>query len=433
MPSLRLLFLAVPIALLGLAGCGGGSSATAASAPNDAIGAIGPANPVATANSAPLVVDGGPPGVAAFNLPYVTVTLCSPGSTTACQVIDHVLVDTGSFGLRIVSAVLAPSVALPPVTPAGGGTLIECTQFAGGYIWGTVRTADVRIAGELASAVPLQVVGDATQAVPSDCSSAGTAQMSQVADLQANGILGVGAFRQDCGAACASAAIPGTYYACTTTACAGIAVALGQQVANPVALFAADNNGIVMQLPALGAGGSAVDPAGTLLFGIGTQANNSLAAGATVFGINPDTGAFTAIYNGVTYTDSSFIDSGSNLLFLPDATIASCPANDALAPDFYCPAAPLTLTATNEGFNAISGTYPGTRGVVTLSIVNAHAAFAGAPAATAFNDLGASANSGGLVGIGGVDYGLPFFFGRTVYTAFEGAATSGGTGPYWAY
>ena len=31
------------------------------------------------------------------------------------------------------------------------------------------------------------------------------------------------------------------------------------------------------------------------------------------------------------------------------------------------------------------------------------------------------------------DWGLPFFYGRTVFTAIEGAATPGGAGPYWAY
>jgi len=30
-------------------------------------------------------------------------------------------------------------------------------------------------------------------------------------------------------------------------------------------------------------------------------------------------------------------------------------------------------------------------------------------------------------------FGLPFFYGRTVYTALDGATTPGGTGPYFAY
>jgi hypothetical protein len=31
------------------------------------------------------------------------------------------------------------------------------------------------------------------------------------------------------------------------------------------------------------------------------------------------------------------------------------------------------------------------------------------------------------------DWGLPFFYGRTVFTAIEGQSTPAGQGPYWAY
>jgi hypothetical protein len=31
------------------------------------------------------------------------------------------------------------------------------------------------------------------------------------------------------------------------------------------------------------------------------------------------------------------------------------------------------------------------------------------------------------------DFGLPFFYGRNVFTAIEGKNTAGGLGPYFAY
>jgi hypothetical protein len=34
---------------------------------------------------------------------------------------------------------------------------------------------------------------------------------------------------------------------------------------------------------------------------------------------------------------------------------------------------------------------------------------------------------------GGFDWGLSFFFGRTVFTAIEGQTTPGGVGPYFAF
>src|ERR1700687_2414070 len=43
------------------------------------------------------------------NKPCVSVTICKPGTST-CQTIDDILLDTGSFGLRIFKQVLAVSL-----------------------------------------------------------------------------------------------------------------------------------------------------------------------------------------------------------------------------------------------------------------------------------------------------------------------------------
>jgi hypothetical protein len=48
----------------------------------------------------------------------------------------------------------------------------------------------------------------------------------------------------------------------------------------------------------------------------------------------------------------------------------------------------------------------------------------------------AGANIGGDAGSGlpqSFDWGLPFFYGRTVFTAISGASTPAGPGPYWAW
>jgi Protein of unknown function (DUF3443) len=74
-----------------------------------------------------------------------------------------------------------------------------------------------------------------------------------LASLRANGILGVGIFAQDCGSACTTrgASNPGVYYTCPASGCQVTTESLSDQVQNPVPLFAADNNGVIIELPSV--------------------------------------------------------------------------------------------------------------------------------------------------------------------------------------
>ena len=154
-------------------------------------------------NTAPLVVDGGPTvngtSVGYVNGAYATVTVCTPGTTT-CQSIDHVLVDTGSVGLRVLSSALG-SVALPGQDASDGNPMAECFVRPDGYAWGPVALAHVQVAGEIATSLPVQVIAAAGfSAAPPSCTgqTAGGA-LSTVSALKANGILGIGLWVQDCG------------------------------------------------------------------------------------------------------------------------------------------------------------------------------------------------------------------------------------------
>ena len=112
-----------------------------------------------------------------------------------------------------------------------------------------------------------------------------------------------------------------------------------QQVRNPVSLFATDNNGVILELPAVPIGGQAGIAAGqgSLVFGIGTQSNNGLGSAVVLpLDSNPNDPAWagiTTVYNGVSYpnaaenttlvangsfTFGSFLDSGSNGFFFLD-------------------------------------------------------------------------------------------------------------------
>jgi hypothetical protein len=400
--------LCAALCLAALSCGGGGSGGTAAPA-----GTSG--SSPAVANVASVVVDAGPAGTSDVNTLFATVTVCVPGSTTNCQTIDHIQVDTASYGLRILAPVL--TLSLPVQTMTNGDSLLECTQFVGAYSWGPVALADLQISGETAKSVPVQVIGDPSFAtVPAACSGTGMEE-DTVAAFGANGILGIGPFAQDCGPYCVSTVDNGDYYACSSTQCQPTATAsLASQVPNPVSVFATDNNGVIIQLPSVAAQGAAT-VTGSLIFGIDTQANNKSGSQSV---LTLDSFAnFTTAFAGQSLTQS-FLDTGSNGLFFNDSSLAKCTA--ANFTDFYCPAGTQTLTAVLQGQSAVSAN-------VSFSVGDAQTLGANDPSLVAFPTL-----AGSYPGTtASFDWGLPFYFDRTVYMAIENATTSVGTGPYVAF
>jgi hypothetical protein len=372
-------------------------------------------------NTTVLVVDSGPKGGPGYtNGVFATVKLCVPGTAT-CKTIDHLLVDTGSVGLRVLESLLT-GLPLPPVTSDAGNPLAECLPFVDGSAWGPVKAADVKIGGELASNIPIQAIGDElTFALPSTCTGM---PINDLKSLGSNGVLGVGVIPRDCGASCATASSnPGLYYECTaSTSCTETAVPLAKQVPNPVAMFPVDNNGVIIQLPSVPwTGSSSVH--GVLVFGIGTQTNNGLGA-ATAMQLE-DGQHITTIFPTGGKPYKSFLDSGSNALYILDATTSGIPqcATQNVS-DFYCPPSTLNLTATISGGGESA----------PIDFVVANASVLSKQASYAFDDIagpmpGYSPNSGNPDFI----WGLPFYFGRSVYTAIEGQPTPAGPGPYFAF
>ncbi len=408
MRSIHSLILAVLASLTVLAGCGGGSG-------NGNLGGspAPPANNVAT-----VTVNGGPMASTApnFNIPYVSVTVCAPGTTT-CQTIDNIQVDTGSYGLRIISSVLSSTMmtALTQINSSTGNPLAECTQFADGYSWGSVRSGDIQIAGEKASNVPLLVIGDpGFTNIPTECSSHGV-QEDTVATFGANGILGVGPFAQDCGTGCVDSTQYHFYFSCPTGggSCTDVQVTLVQEVSNPVASFTKDNNGVILELPGVADGGAA-SVTGSLVFGIGTQSNNALSSSAKVLTAD-GVGDITITFNGTAYT-TGYIDSGSNLNYFVDSSLTQCTIS---SQQFFCPGSEQTLSATNQGQNGLTST-------VSFNVANAQSQLN--TSNTAFNNVAAPNSNANTF-----DFGMPFFYGRNVYTAIEGMTAGGSTGPYFAY
>jgi hypothetical protein len=387
-----------------LSACGGGGSSGNSSSPSASSTAV-PAD-----NVQPISVNLGPEGNFANGL-FTSVIVCVPG-TSECQTVNDILVDTGSFGLRILGS--AVTIPLPGQVDANGNSIAECAPFVASLTWGPVVNATVQMTGETASNLPVQLIAPSNfQGPPAECTNSGLPPANTISKLGANGILGIGLFVQDCPACASSTTNPNFYYSCSASGCVATTQSLQNQVQNPVPSFSRDNNGELIQLPAVGAQGAST-ASGSLIFGIGTQANNGLGS-AQVY-TTDDVGNFTTVFNGIPYP-SSFIDSGSNgLFFLTSAAtgIAQCSGS---ATAFYCPPTTVNLSAQNVGQNGTSGT-------VAFSIANAQQLFS--------IDNAAYSNLSGP-NKGAFDWGVPFFFGRVVFVAIEGQQTPAGFGPYLAY
>jgi hypothetical protein len=415
----RLVALLLLGALMSVVGCGGGGSGTVV---NNNGGGGGGGGGGGTGNSVPLTVDAGPAGLGfiSADVAFADVTVCVPG-TNNCQTIDHVAIDTGSSGLRILQSALTLPLAQE-------GNLVECFQFVSGFTWGPVTMADVKIAGEVASNIPIQVVGQSTfPTIPAACQNSvpGGGSEETLGSLGANGLLGVSFFVQDCGNFCTAPS--SLYYSCSPpSTCTETGVPLAQQPPNPVAMFSSDNNGVLIQMQAINSALGQSTATGTMFFGIGTQSNNGLGA-ATIFHVD-QFGNFTTVYNNQSYP-GSFLDSGSNGIFFLTSQLAgmsdtNCGGGNG---EWYCPNSnPTPFATTTEGTTGNEA--------VDFNAESANTLFNGAN--TAFNDL-TGPNPSCFVSLNTTapcfDWGLPFFFGRNVFVAIEGRNTPVGNGPYWAY
>ena len=469
----KVLALVVLMQALLVAGCSGGGSSGGGSSSGGSSGGsssggtcCGNQVPLTAGppNIEPLVIDQGPAALlaanqAAIDTAFVTIQVCSDSTKMTCAMIDHIQVDTGSTGLRIVAEALSGSGTVTPVTggPAllaalqaqyvksGGSTVTECVGFAIGYSYGSLTTTDITLptSGETASGVVTQLIGDtnysAAANVPSTCTNPQGVNpapmgMNDVVTFGANGIIGVGILPAD---------TYGLYYACgpCTTSTPFIPnPTAGEMLQNPVTLFATDNNGTIIELPAVSNAGATnpTSPPGVIVFGIGTQNNNKLVGTtATVLELNTQNSgasgpfAITATVNGNAYYDS-FIDSGTNFLAMSGAAVPGSLTTCADAPDFYCTSATVNFTATVQGQTGNAPPY-----MTTGSSQNAN--FSIADADTLFGANGG--NNTAVPNLGGpngadpesVDLGLPFFFGRYVYTGIIGQPVTGATAPFFAY
>jgi uncharacterized ParB-like nuclease family protein len=392
--------LALLAAVLTLAGCGGGGGSSSTTSSSLAPSTLASNQLIVTVEQEPNVSN-----QITANMPYVTVDVCDAAGN--CSTIDHVLVDTGSYGLRVFASALGANVQLTPMTSTAlatsGQPIGECASFVSSSVWGPVRIATIRMGSMSVNQVPIQVLSDPNFASATTPTTTGTTTTSVCGNATsssseqqfgAKGVLGIGLFRND----------GQSYYTCTSSSCT--LVTPPQQVANPVtALASGYNNGVILSMPAV----SSVQTSaiGVLTFGLDTQSDNAL-DGYTVLPTSTS-GDITVTMNGTRYPQS-FIDSGSNTNFL-DLPGVSPDANG-----FYAPAQPISYPTTLSAGGASYASTITVAAVGTQTLGTAVFPYLAAPSGTTQ----------------ALDLGLPYFYGKSIAYAVDGATTSHGTGPYYA-
>ncbi|WP_153099871.1 DUF3443 family protein [Paraburkholderia hayleyella] len=337
------------------------------------------------------------------NQPFVTVTICPPGSKdpAQCATIDRMVLDTGSIGVRVLNSAIPANLRAQFTALNASGTsspLTECSTFGSGYIWGPIALADVLMGDKKAPAIPIQIGGDPNFPSLDVCAQRGGKNMGTPEALDANGLVGIGFSKVDTSVG---------YYSCpTATSCTPASVGPGTQVTHPVMAFDSDNNGTIIRLPDVPAEG-APTVTGELIFGIGTRTNNQMPASVSIVPVNTF-GWTTVTYGGI--ARNGMFDSGTNSMMFYDGSIPISATN------WYIPPKTLSLTA-------LVTLNDGSQKSIPFSITSLDQVWTAKN--HAYNNIGTRGSQH--------MWGLPFFFGRSVYSAVQGATVGTQAGPFTAF
>jgi hypothetical protein len=336
-----------------------------------------------------------------FNVPYVSITVCAPG-TQDCRTIDRIKLDTGSEGLRIFKSALQ-GLELPIERDAGGNDLTLCAGFAGGDgDWGPIASADLLLGDELAKGAKVQLVDP-------DYPSQGITCLPQATDGR-NGILGM------------STALTSpngkTYFSCGSSGCAGVSLVNSQEPLSPMAYVAEDKNGFIVRTPSVPETG-ARNLTGAVIFGLGTRDNNRVKAERTVCHVRPDD-FFQLSYQGKKFWTK--FDSGTNAINLPPSAVSVpfCPNSSV----YLCPAQPVTFSV------ALLNADGSTCASLDVGITGD---FHGPGSSYQSWVLPALGESWGGATSDQFMLGVPFFFGKDIYYGVAGQVSPLGAGPLVAF
>ncbi|MDQ5922225.1 MAG: hypothetical protein QG673_2284 [Pseudomonadota bacterium] len=324
------------------------------------------------------------------------------------QVIDHVLLDTGSSGFKVLKSQLNSSLTFSSILQGNNpeSPISSCVTYGSGYMFGSNNLAGLQIGGQRADNVPIQIINDGSQSsVPDNCSSNGRfANLLQTSG--ARGILGVNPMTFE-----SNSTLQNLIYVQTSSGFVNIVESSVQTLnVNPLSLLMQNNNGLIISYPKVSKN-STISIYGTMVMGLNTTSNNVIPSTIQSVRGNPNTnlGYFDVNENG--WPVSGIFDSGTDTLALGGYNIPVC--NDSS----FCPSSPVTFSTIVSNYDGGESSYI----MQTVSSVQGLGGYAVLP----YWGTRLLPSSGLAV------YGLPFFYGRNVYLGFYDSGTS--TTPTWGY
>ncbi len=371
--------------MLSACGGGGGGATSATGA-----GSGGNAAPAPVANTLAMTVERGFDVGSSWypNQPFVSLDICNT-DMTGCITLPKVLVDTGSYGLRVFESALGPLAPSPVIHQ--GGELRQCAGFGSGYTLGRIAKVGLKMAGATARDLPIQVIETSPSAAPNDCASTGTAQFTAKEQVGGNAILGIGPLASD-----AVGGLRVRYYVRTGNQISSLSpVPSDFAVPNPIVRLDQHANGVILDFPAVQASGNATH-SGSLILGLNTAGNNAT-TGVSFLRVN-DVARLWINVGGSRYP--GLIDSGSNYYHFPYRILAPCAGSI-----FFCPSAaqqvPMTLQDTMQSMSLGRD--------ITIDDYQRYGTNAAQPGLAGYES-----------GATEMILGLPFFYGRKVYVSIQG-------------
>lgn len=388
----------ITLSLITLAGCNSGSDSSSSNNNQNQI-----------SGGIPIQVSANSTGVCSnLNSPCVSLNVCDSNGNN-CSTINNILVDTGSYGLRVFGNLLSNQTknALNPIL-VNNNPVGECVSYGdGSQNWGGINLGIVKFTDSIqTSSIPIQIIDSSFMTAPSNCWN----RTTSANNFGYNGVLGVGLYQYD----------GGSYYSCSQNGCTSILnYKQTNEVMNPIYALPNSNNGLTLSFNNISSSGTN-SLTGTLLFGVGTNESNTMnpsnvySANLSSLGIP----MFSSLYNNNNYF--SFLDSGTNTLGIVNSGITLC--NNPYS-DFLCPTSNMNLTIQNENS---SGQLISTN----INIANMNNLINSGN--SVFNNIGSELPNS-FNGVQVIDYGLPFFIGKNVQLIYDGKTSNIGNGPAWAW